>query len=264
MIRILVPVDFSEASKNALLYAILLFKDSPLAVTVLHIFGAKSTAFVMKNVDDIFERTAHENMEEFLSDIQEEFPDVVFNTEITKNYAIDTIVEMGDSGRYDYVIMGTKGTSGLKEVFMGSVAGGVVSKTKAPVIVVPKGYEFKSLTQLILAVGDDRFSDPEVIAPLRKLLATHGSKLNLLHIAINEPPQIDDALAAIDDLNPAVTYVFGTGDTTNDLHDYMQTDDSDMLCLIRTKKEFFERLLNESVTLKSTFNCKVPLLILHD
>lgn len=264
MIRILVPVDFSKASKNALLYAVELFKNSPLSLTVLHIYGAKSSAFIMKNVDDVFERSAHENMEEFLGGIEKDYPDVVFSIEITKNYAIDAIAEMGDSGRYDYVIMGTKGTSGLKEVFMGSVAGGVVSKTKAPVIVVPKRYEFKSLDQVILAVGDDRFSEVEVIAPLRKLLAAHDSKLNLLHIAINEPPQIDDALAAIDDLNPAVTYVFGTGDTTSDLHDFMQTDDSDMLCLIRTKKEFFERLLNESVTLKSTFNCKVPLLILHD
>ncbi|MBT8270429.1 MAG: universal stress protein, partial [Bacteroidia bacterium] len=49
MLRILVPVDFSDTSKNALRYAAHLFEGSKLEITVLHIFGAKSTALMMKS-----------------------------------------------------------------------------------------------------------------------------------------------------------------------------------------------------------------------
>ena len=48
------------------------------------------------------------------------------------------------------------------------------------------------------------------------------------------------------------------------MNDYLIEHDSEMLCLIRGKKGFFDRLFKESVTLKETFDSPVPLLILHD
>ena len=48
------------------------------------------------------------------------------------------------------------------------------------------------------------------------------------------------------------------------LRDYIATHDCGMLCLLREKKGFFERLFTESVTLKQTFHSPIPLLILHD
>ena len=59
-------------------------------------------------------------------------------------------------------------------------------------------------------------------------------------------------------------YAFGTGKTNKDLNEYLLTDFPDMVCLIRGKKGFMDRLLHHSVTLKQTFNSTVPLLILHD
>ena len=53
MIKILVPIDFSDTSVNALQYAIDLFKDSMLEVTLIHVYGAQSTALMMKSIDDM-------------------------------------------------------------------------------------------------------------------------------------------------------------------------------------------------------------------
>ena len=264
MNKILVPVDFSDASSDALAYAIRLFGASSLEITVLHIYGARSTALLMKNIDDVLEKDAKRRMDELLENVQKEYPDVVFIPKVTKSYAVSAIAALGDTGRYDFIVMGTKGASGLKEVFMGSVAGGVVSKTTAPVIVVPSGHSFRPLEQIVFAVSDDPFSDAKVIAPLRKLATMHKSKIKVLHIADKKTPQIEKALTAIEDLNPSVDYAFGTGDVNKDLNNYLLTDFSGMVCLIRAKKGFMDRLLNESVTLKQTFNSPVPLLILHD
>ncbi len=264
MNKILVPVDFSDTSSNALLYAIQLFGASSLEVTVLHIYGARSTALLMKNIDHVLEKDANRRMDELLESVEKEYPDVVFKRKLSKNYPVSAIAALADSGYYNYVVMGTKGASGLKEVFMGSVAGGVVSKTAAPVIVVPSDHTFKPLERIVLAVSDDPFSDPKTIDPLRKIAMMHQAGIKVLHIAAEKTPQIEKALNVIEDLNPSVDYAFGTGDTNKDLNDYLMTDFSGMLCLIRTKKGFMERLLNDSVTLKQTFNSPVPLLILHD
>jgi nucleotide-binding universal stress UspA family protein len=265
MNKILVPVDFSDASSNALSYAIQLFGASSLEITVLHIYGAKSSgALLLKNIDGMLENDARQKMTELLKNFQNEYPNVVFQPKIIKNYAVPTIVALSDSDKYDFVVMGTKGASGLKEVFMGSVAGGVVSKTSAPVIVVPKGHSFRPLEQILLAVSGDPFSDAKVVEPLRSIATLHKSKIKVLHIADKKTPQIEKALSAIEDLNPSVDYAFGTGDTNKDLNEYLMKDFSGLVCLIRSKKGFFDRLFKESVTLKQTFNSTVPLLILHD
>lgn len=264
MNKILVPVDFSDTSSNALSYAVKLFGGVATEITVLHVYGTKSTALLMKNIDSVLEKDAKRRMEELLENMQKEHPGLTLQTKVIKNYAISAIASLGDSGQYDYIVMGTKGASGLKEVFIGSVAGGVISKTSAPVIVVPVGYSFRSLDEIVFAVGDDSFSDTRVLEPLRKIATMHGSKVKVLHIADKKTPQIEKTLQAIEDLNPSVDYAFGTGDTNKDLNDYMMKDFAGLLCLIRTKKGFMHRLLNESVTLKQTFNSPVPLLILHD
>jgi nucleotide-binding universal stress UspA family protein len=264
MTKILVPVDFSDTSSNALSYAIRLFGSGSLEVTVLNVFGNRSTALLMKNIDGILEKDARSKMEEFLKSFREAYPEVLFTTKIVKNQPVPAITTLGDSGRFDYIVMGTKGASGLKEVFMGSVAGGVVSRTKAPVIVVPGDHTFRPLENIIFSVGNDPFSDPGVVEPLRQIARLHQSKIKVLHIADKNTPQIEKALAALADFNPTVDYAFGTGKTSKDLDDYLMKDFSGMVCLIRSKKGFIDRLLNESVTLKQTFNSPVPLLILHE
>ena len=264
MTTILVPVDFSDTSSNALSYAIQLFGASSLEITLLNVYGTRSTALLMKNIDGVLEKDAKGRMDELLTQFKETYPNVVFTPRIMKNQPVPAISSMGDSGKYDYIVMGTKGASGLKEVFMGSVAGGVVSKTKAPVIVVPGDHTFKPLETIVFSVGNDPFSDASVVEPLRKIAKMHQSKVKVLHIAEKKTPQIEKALNAIEDLNPSVDYAFGTGKTSKDLDDYLSKDFSGMVCLIRSKKGFIDRLLSESVTLKQTFNSPVPLLILHD
>lgn len=264
MTTILVPVDFSDTSSNALSYAIQLFGPGSLEIKLLTVYGNRSTALIMKNIDGLLEKDAKGRMNELLTHFKERYPDVVFTSTISKNQPVPAITAMGDSGKFDYIVMGTKGASGLKEVFMGSVAGGVVSKTKAPVIVVPGEHTYRPLDNIVFSVGNDPFSDARVVDPLRKIARMHQSKIKVLHIADKKTPQIEKALKALEDLNPSVDYAFGTGKTSKDLADYLMKDFSGMVCLIRSKKGFIDRLLNESVTLKQTFNSPVPLLILHD
>lgn len=92
----------------------------------------------------------------------------------------------------------------------------------------------------------------------------HKSRIKILHITDKKTPQVEKALAAIEDLKPEVQYTYGTGDTNKDLNNYLMKDSSALVCLVRCKKGFLDQLLNESVTLKQTFNSPVPLLILHD
>lgn len=264
MIKILVPVDFSATSSNALRYAIQLFGATSLEVTLLHAFSSNPTTMTMKNIDDVIYKDSRHTMESLLERMQKEFPDVTFNTKILNDHAVSSITSLGNSGEYNFIVMGTKGASGLKEVFLGSVAGGVISKTSAPVLVVPDAHHFHHLDEVILAIGDTPLSDTKVVDPLRHLAKLQKSKIKVLHISEKKSDTIEKTLADLKDLNPTVEYAFGTGNTNQDLHDYVTIHDSRLICLIRGHKGFFNRLFKESVTLKQTFESHVPLLILHD
>lgn len=264
MIKILVPLDFSSTSSNALRYAIQLFAKSSLEVTLLHVFSSNPTTMSMKNIDRVILKDSKQMMEKVLESFHKEFPKVIFKTKILAAHAVSSITSLGNSGNYDYIIMGTKGASGLKEVFLGSVAGGVISKTSAPVLVVPDAHEFHHLDEVIIALGDTLLSDKKVIEPLKRLAKLQKSKVKVLHISEDKTDSIKQSLKTIEDLNPSIEYAFGTGDTNQDLHDYVVLNDSRLICLIRGHKGFFNRLFKESVTLKQTFESPVPLLILHD
>ncbi|MBO3116071.1 universal stress protein [Winogradskyella sp. DF17] len=263
MKKILVPVDFSDTSKNALLYALDLFEGSQMEITILHIFGTHSTALMMKSIDGILIKNAERDLNALIDEIRAKAPSVIFKTKLAKNYAVSTISKLGDSGIYDLIIMGTKGVSGMKEVFMGSVAGGVISNTSAPVIVVPLDYKFTPLEKVVFAIGDINISDKSKVEPIREIVKTHGSKLEVLHISEKGEPDVIDSLKAFEDLNPKFSHKTGSGDLNQHLNVHINNNDVDLLCLMRTKKDFFDRILSSSVTLKQTFNSTVPLLIVH-
>ncbi|MBK7409922.1 MAG: hypothetical protein IPJ40_18875 [Saprospirales bacterium] len=194
--------------------------------------------------------------------IQKEEPGIVLEPKIVKSNAVSAITSLGNSGAYDFIVMGTKGARGLKEVL--EVAGGVISQTSAPVVVVPANFVYRPLDEVVFAVSDNPLSDPSVVEPLRKIAKMRQCKINVVHVAEEKTPNIQQLLSHIEDLNPSVAYAFGAGNINRRLSDYLMKGDVGLLCLIRSKKGFFSRILDESVTLKQTFNSPVPLLILHE
>ncbi len=264
MNRILVPVDFSDTSLNALTYATKLFGGIALEVTILHTYEVSSSAFRMKSMDSILEGDAQKEMDALLKKMREDHPDISVQSKILKSDAVSAITSLGNSGTYDFIVMGTKGASGLKEVFIGSVAGGVISKTKAPVLVVPGNFEYRPLQEIAFAISGAIFSNDNVVEPLRKLAMLHSCKVNVLHVSEGKKLDVEKALGTIDDLDPSVTYAFGAGKVNEQLNEYLKKEVPGLLCLVRGKKGFFSRIFGESVTLKQTFNSSVPLLILHD
>ena len=264
MKRILVPVDFSDISINALTYAIELFKGEPLSITLAHFYGTpKGGAFMMKNIDRVMEREAQDSMDALVKRLEEKYSDVSFIPKTLQADASSTICDMGNSGKYDFVIMGSKGASGLKEVFMGSVAGAVIAGTSAPVMVIPANYEFKPATEILMTVGKEPVED-RVVEPLIELLQITGNKLKIVHVAKKSDEEMEVPLGKLKSLVTEEDYIVGSGDINKDLNSYIIKDDAQLLCMVRTKKGFFNRIFSGSVTLKQTFNCTIPLLILHE
>ena len=74
MEKILVPVDFSDTSLNALTYAIKLLNGSNVEITVLHSYQMSSSAFSMKSMDRLMEEDAQREMDALVKKFQQVLP----------------------------------------------------------------------------------------------------------------------------------------------------------------------------------------------
>lgn len=139
MKNIIVPVDFSIQSENALKVAASLAKKHNSKIYALHMlelneaylssaesFMPEQTVFLMK--------LAEKRFAEFL---QKPFLKDVAVKPVIKHFKVFSEVnEVAEANNADIIIMGSHGTDGLMEIFVGSNTEKVVRNAEVPVLVI--------------------------------------------------------------------------------------------------------------------------------
>ena len=141
MKKILVPVDFSECSEYALEVASNLAKKYDAEIIALHMLGIPETILTSSQAKEMLEgmyyiKLAEKRFNEFLD---KDYLKGISITDSVYNYKNfnelnDVALEKGA----DLIIMGSHGSSGLSEVFVGSNTEKVVRNSDIPVLVVKK------------------------------------------------------------------------------------------------------------------------------
>jgi nucleotide-binding universal stress UspA family protein len=57
-------------------------------------------------------------------------------SELIDGNAVEEIVRKSEEGKFDLIIMGARGLSTIKKLFIGSVSDGVIKKAPCPVLIV--------------------------------------------------------------------------------------------------------------------------------
>jgi universal stress protein A len=137
--RILVPIDFSEASLHALRYAIPFAEESGASVYLVHVVEPAVFINDLPNValalpDDAVAKAARERLVSMAEKEIEELIPVYPHVRIGRAY--QEIAVLAKSLNVDLIIIATHGYTGLKHVFLGSTAERVVRHAGCPVLVV--------------------------------------------------------------------------------------------------------------------------------
>ena len=262
MIKILVPIDFSPTSVNALTYALKLFKDADSEFTVINTYSTSSPVFHMKSMERILKKDGEDKMQSLIERCKRDFPAKIIHHKVLKGDPVDVTLRTAKSGDFDLIIMGTKGASGLREVFIGSVAGEVISRSSIGVIVIPNEYEYSSLQKIVLAFEESTLNE-ETLDPL-KLFVDAGIKTQFLHFTGDLDPNIFFDPGDFKFLSPEIINYPCDTDINTCLEEYVSKNKPDILVLIRSYKGFITRLYTGSVTLSQTFQGSIPLMILKE
>lgn len=142
---ILVPTDFSACSDDALAYASRLAQHEDARVVLLHVVelaaGLEPTTRIYPEglsepvtVGAFASEGAQASLTEQLARVVRR--EVTIEKRIAFGRPIDTVCELAEELGADLVVLGTHGRTGLKHLFLGSVAERIVRTCSVPVLTV--------------------------------------------------------------------------------------------------------------------------------
>lgn len=184
MKKIIVPVDFSPQSEYALKTAASLARKHDAEILVVHMLelnlGLNSTPEAVNQEYTVFLiKTAERRLNEFLV---RPYLKGVKVTPIIKHYKVfSELNEIAKKHGADMVVMGSNGSDGLKEIFVGSNAEKVVRHSYVPVLVVKNEYSDFKIDRLVFA-SDFELKGLKAFEKIRAFAELVSAKLDLVYI----------------------------------------------------------------------------------
>ncbi|RCS26196.1 universal stress protein [Polaribacter sp. WD7] len=260
MKNILVPIGSTETAQNTLQYAIDFASDINANVFVFRAYKAKSKAGTMINVDAIIERETNLYLRTMVNAVDTK--NVTVKLISARGGVLESVEAIDEELGVDLIIVNTKSNSIKEEIFLGATAGSLVKKTNIAVLTVPPSYQYKTITNVLLAFKSGIVRSKTALFPLQAIAKQFSPEVNML--LVKTPNHNDSDLVLDKDLENLKTSLTITENATTfqGVLEHFKTYEPDLLCVFRRKRGFFTKLWEKNTVLKQEFHTSRPLLIL--
>lgn len=150
--NILVPVDYSKASINALDTAVSIAAGNNAAIHLLHVKDVVPGAeehYPKENYKKVFDAMAGRIMIEYGVPSK-----IIFTEGIVGHTIINTVLE----NNIDLVVMGSYGLSGPGDILIGSNSYYVIKRSPSPVLLIPEGAKRTEFNKILFPVRPTLFT----------------------------------------------------------------------------------------------------------
>jgi len=272
--KILVPVDFSACSVNALKAATEFAYLWDAKLIILH--ASQLPAAYVAYGEPYMEYT-QTNMDEEIShafrQLEEEVPllrTVKYETkELISNFisAINNQVENED---IQLIIMGTKAEHDAIEKWTGTHSVDVIQSVSIPTIVIPDSFKPSDIKKMAVAVDARSIKEIDKLSLIDSIGYHENSELHVFYVA-KSTEKIDFTNSSIKDIftdyykhGPCFFENITNENVIEGIKTYVEKNKINLLITFPRKHSFLEKLLKGSVTNKIVVNLNVPLLSIPD
>ncbi len=275
MKRILLPTDFSDNSKEAISYALQLFKEEKITFFLMHTYlpPVYNAEYLVGSpgligLGDVMQETSLTQLEKLKSDLVQEYDNInhSFVVHSAFNTLLGEVEDCIESEKIDLVVMGTKGATGAKEILFGTNTVHEIKKAKCPVMVVPPKFGYESPLEILFPTDYEISYKEEKLAPLMHIADKHGSQINVLHVATGYELTTDQKKkkAALEKIlgNRALYHEVANDEIIHAINVFQAKEKINMLVMIQNKHTFLERLFIEPIIKKIGFHVTVPFLVI--
>ncbi|KAB1155574.1 universal stress protein [Flavobacterium luteum] len=275
MKKILFPTDFSEAATNAFIYALELAKIVKGELILLHTFELPlaDNVFYPINYKETFDTVELSKFEQFREELpklraiaeERNLGHISMSHRLMEGLLIPNIKECIENEKINFVVMGTAGTKGCKELFISTNTGDVISAVPIPVLSVPVKAKFEKIETIGFTT---RFREKDKVALEQAIdiAKKTNAKIKCLYVKTQENDNINVTIKDWKNQfkNDPVRFYIIPGDNVKEtIIDFITSQEIDVLTMITYKRNFFESLFNSSLTKKMSYKSEIPILVLH-
>ncbi|HTQ66256.1 MAG TPA: universal stress protein [Puia sp.] len=270
----LVPIDFSDTSKNAARFAAHLSTDLDDANIILyHVYdsaegGSDSSPVEGSEYDNkVIAELALKSVKTELSSITSARITCVAEEEADFVECLESYVRRHD---IPLIIMGITGQSRLDQIFMGSNTLKIVNKRVAPVIIVPPDAQYKSDRNIML-ISDFKDVEKTVpIAPIKAILNLFKPSLHVVNVDSDHYVELTDEYKAqraklnnmIKEFKPEY-YFIRLYDFMDAINQFVMDKNIDMIMTIPKNHSFLSNVFKTTHTSKLAYHSHVPIIAVH-
>lgn len=281
MKRILIPTDFSKNAWNAICYAMHLFQNENCKFFLLNTYtpAIPSSRFMAPmingaKIEDAVKSSSEKGLQRTLEQIEAKFSNYrhSFETISSFNLLVDEIKDVVGTHAIDLIVAGTKGASGMDEVFMGSNTVRIIKNTKkCPILAIPQNFEFASPSEIAFATDFNRFYSLSELMPLIDLAQTFKATIRIVHVqfkikALTELQQFNLNMLRkyFDEIEHYVHTVTELNSVSHTLDVFSKELDIHLLAMLHYQHSFMEKMTREPIVKRTAFHTQIPLLVIPE
>lgn len=275
MTRILLPTDFSDYAFEAIRYALLLYKDVQCTFYLVHTYNAPMyhTEYLIGSpgqigLGDILQDSSMTQLKELQNRLENEYKNTkhTFMVHTAFNTLLDEISKTVEAENIDLIVMGTKGATGAKEIFLGTNTVHVIKKAKCPVIAVPPHFEYEAPKEILFPTDYEIEYKKENLDGLIAIAEQHKSRINVMHVRAGydlnaEQKKNKWQLEKLLGSSPLFHEVPDNGIIAA-VNEFQIKVKINLLVMIQNKHTFLERLFIEPIIKKIGFHVTVPFMVI--
>ncbi|MGB5420200.1 universal stress protein [Algibacter sp.] len=260
MKNILVPVGSSKNALSHLQYAVDFAQAFGAKIFVVQVYNVYTKAGTMIKVDQIIERESKAFLDDLVSQLDPKGVEIIVKT--LKGKLIDTLELACKAAKVDLVLIEPRTNSIKDEVYLGKTSGKIVKQMDVPALIVPEGYKFSRPTTILMALKSAILKKKDALSPLKDIVNEFKAVVNLLLVKTTYHNKGDFDLHK--ELKSLVNSITETENATTfqGVLEHFKSHNPDMLCVVRRKRGFFNKVWEKNTILKKDFYVKVPVLVL--
>jgi len=269
MNNILVPFDFSHNSRNALEYVGQLAKQTS---ATIHIFHAYDRSEVLEGVKV---STTVSAMKDTKVKMVKQFGLEAKNIEshVLQGEFIEEVLQFIEGRKFDLIVLGTRGASGLQELILGSYTVNLMQELRGiPMLVVPEKADFKPLRNILLCSDLHEIADDDALDLVKEIAMMFEADVRLAHVEKGTgKPSYEKVLETRREMHlfePEVDCTYKriiAKDILAGIKYYMdKKNDNDMVAMVYREHSFIETIFGMNHTHEMAYHTTVPLLVLPE
>lgn len=280
MKNVLLPTDFSDNSWNAITYAINFFKDIESNFYLLHVNSLShliaddaSLTMTPNYLEDTYTIPAKKKLRLFLKRISKQFPNhkhQKFYTLTDYNFFIDAIRKAVKEKHIDFIVMGTKGVTGLESIILGTNTADVITKVKCNTLAIPENAVFEVPAEVAFPTDFSLSHDLQILQPITDIIKRFKSSLRILHIT-KDSESLDQEQESNRELlkeyfdNLPYSFHYLTNKKVEDaVQCFVESRDINLICMVAKNLNYFQQILFHTRVKKISYHTNRPFLVLHD